>query len=402
MNRKRTIIISLFILLAGAAITTLVFVTEPKAIREGATREAAMLVEVTGISSGSFHPSIVATGTVEPSEDIILSPKVSGEIIRISPAFTPGGYVKKGQILLQIERADYENILQMRKSDLHQAMADLELEMGRQEIARMDYQLLDESVSLENEALVLREPQLNAVKSRIEAAKAAVSQAELNLERTTIIAPFDAHVLDRNANVGSQVSPGNNIGRLVGMDEYWVIATVPLAKLRWLSFPDAGHARGSEVRIRNQAGWKDGEYRTGYLFKLVGALDDQTRLARILITVPDPFALQSENRGLPALIIGAFVETDIISDEINDVIRLNRDYVRKDETVWVLEDGKLQIRDVEIAFTDAQYAYIAGGLEKDDKVVITNLSTVVNGARLRVKEDSLPGQQSATDPVGYN
>jgi RND family efflux transporter MFP subunit len=402
MNRKRTLIISTIILITAIVVTTLIFVTEPTAKMEGATKESAMLVDVMRIDRGSYQPVVVSTGTVEPSQDVTLSPRVNGQVIRISSSFIPGGFVNMGQILLQIDPADYENTLDMRKSDLQQAIADLNIEMGRQNIAQKDYELLEESLTLENESLVLREPQLNAARSRVDAAQAAVKQAELDLQRTTVRAPFNAHVLSRDANVGSLVSPGENIGRLVGINEYWVEVTVPLSEIRWLTFPGTGQRNGSEVKIRNRSAWKEGEFRTGYLYKLVGALDDETRLARVLVSVPDPLANRTENKGLPALIIGEFVEANINATELTDIIRLSRDYVRSDETVWVMEEGKLRIRNIEILFRDAQYAYITGGLNQGDQVVTTNLRTVTDGVRLRTEQaDSVTHQSLPPDSLDY-
>lgn len=402
MTKKKTILISFSIFLAAALITVVIFLTEPKAVQEGATRETAMLVEVIDVRRGNYFPVIVATGTVEPSRDIVLNPKVGGEVVWLSPAFTPGGNVKKNQPLLRIERADYENTLQMRKSDLLQAQADLNLEMGRQHIARQDYQLLEESVPGANEALVLREPQLNAARSKVEAARAALQQAELALERTMVKAPFEAHVITRNVNTGSQVSPGDNLGRIVGKDNYWVVVTLPVSKLRWLSFPQQGKEKGSAVKVRNVSAWKKDEYRSGYLYRLIGALDDRTRLARLLVVIPDPLALEKNNRDLPSLIIGEYVEANITANEIRDVIRLSRDYIRKEGTVWVMKNDKLEIREVEIVFTDAQYAYLNKGLEEGDKVVTTNITTVAEGAGLRVETDTSPDKTNRQDTVINN
>ncbi len=337
-------------------------------------------------------------GTVEPAQDIILSPRVSGEIIDRSPAFTPGGFVKKGEILLQIDPADFENTLQQRESALRQAIADLNIEMGRQDVAKKDYQLLDETLSPENEALVLRKPQLNSARANVESARAAVEQAKLELQRTSIKAPFDAHILSRNVNVGSQVAPGDNLGRLVGLDTYWVATTVSLSKLRWLSFPDASGETGSEVRIRNRTAWPEGAYRTGYLYKLVGTLEEQTRMARVLVAVPDPLAYRTDAADVPTLMIGAYVEARIQARQIPDVIRLNRNYIRKDDTVWIMEEGKLRIREVDIVFQDAEYAYITRGMNDEDRVVTTNLTTVVDGAPLRVADGhTMTRQDSLTD-----
>ncbi len=384
-NWKKTLLFSLIILLAGGVVTVLIFLTEPTADRETATRETAMLVEVTGVERGNFNPTIVATGTVVPEQEITLRPRVSGEIIQRSPAFTPGSFVKKGEVLLQIDPADYKNSLRLRESELLQATADLEMEMGRQFVAQKDYELLGDSLPGENKALVLREPQLNAEKSRVDAARADVEQAELELQRTTIRAPFDAHILNRNANVGSQVAPGENLGRLVGVNTYWVEVTVPPSALRWLTFPEDENEKGSEVRIRNRTAWPEGQYRQGYLFRLVGTLEDQTRLARVLVAVPDPLGYQADSPDLPVLMIGSYVEVGIRGKELTDVIRIDRDYIRKDETVWVMEDERLSIREIDIEFRDEDFAYVVNGLKEEDQVVTTNLATVAEGARLRVE-----------------
>ncbi|AHM61138.1 RND family efflux transporter MFP subunit [Flammeovirgaceae bacterium 311] len=394
MNKKKTLFICLGILLLGGVVIAFIFLTEPSASRSGATKETAMLVEVEQAEQGSFKPTIVATGTVQPSKDIVLSARVRGEVIRLSDAFVPGGFVEKGEVLLQIDPADYRNTLALRKSDLRQAVADLNIEEGRQNVARRDLDLIDETLSEENRDLVLREPQLNAIKARVQAARAQVEQAELELQRSTIRAPFDAHILSRNANLGSQVAPGDDLGRLVGREVYWVVVTVPLSSLQWLSLPRSEEEKGSEVVITDRKAWQEGAYRTGYLYKLVGALEDQTRMARLLVAVPDPLAYRSESENLPPLMINSFVEARIQGEEIRDVIRLNRDYIRQNNTVWVMEDGELQIREVEIVMNDAEYAYIASGLRENEEVVTTNLSTITEGVKLRKKAaDTTTGRE---------
>ncbi len=393
MSTKKTLLISLLILALGIVTTAFIFMTEPTAERSGAVRESAMLVEVTGVEPGSFIPTIQAMGTVEPSQDIDVSPRVGGEVMRVGANFTPGGTVRKGEVLLQLDPADYENALAQRKSVLSQAVADLNIELGRQKVAEQDFALLGDSLNLENQSLVLREPQLDAARAHVEAARAAVQQAELELARTTIRAPFDAHILSRNVNVGSQVAPGENLGRLVGRETYWVVATLPQAQLRWLTFASAG-TEASAVRIRNRTAWGADEYRTGSLHQLVGALEDQTRMARVIVDVKDPLANLPQNADAPPLMIGSFVEANIAGKELTDVIRLQREFIRDDDTVWLLEDGVLRIREVDIVFQDNDYAYIISGLSADASVVTTNLSTVVDGAPLRVEGGDVSGTGS--------
>ena len=396
MSTKKILIICFGILLLAVIVTYFIFSTEPTASSEGATKKTAMLIDVVKAEQGDFRPVIEATGTVQPVEDVMLSPQVSGQVIRRSPEFIPGGFVKKGAVLLQIDPSDFRNTLELRKSDLLQAKTDLNMEMGRQEVAEQDLELAGvDSLSANQRSLVLRQPQLDAIKARVKAAEAAVAQAELELSRITIRAPFDAHILSQNVTVGSQVTPGDQLGRLVGSEQYWVNLTVPVDKLQWLSFPKSGEEKGATVQIRN-SGWPKDIYRTGYLDKQVGALDDQTRLARVLVRVNDPLAREDTTNIQRELIIGGFVEAEVQAREIENVVRLNRDYLRTNQTVWVNEDGELSIREVEIILPDAKYAYISKGLEQGENIIITNLSVVSEGAKLRTKAPETSSENNDT------
>jgi len=325
----------------------------------------------------------VAMGTVEAAEDVILRPRVSGQVVEHAPTFSPGGYVAAGEMLVRIDPSDYETILQQRRADLSQAIADLELEMGRQNIARLDFEVLDEELQGDSRALVLREPQLLAARARVDAARAAVRQAELDLDRTTVTAPFNAHILSREVNTGSQVSSGEALGRLVGLDTYWVTATVSRQALRWLEIPPSPKVASTVVQIRDRAAWPEDSRREGRLQSRIGSLEEGTRLARVLVTVDDPLARQDST--LPPLTLGAFVEAVIPAREIRDVVRLPRELVRTGNTVWVMQADTLQIRDAEIVFQDDAHAYVTEGLESGDLVVTTNLATVVSGAPLRLE-----------------
>lgn len=385
MNWKTTLLVCIVILLLAVGIITAINLTEPVAERVTATRKTAMLVEVVTVDAGTFRPKIEAMGVVRPEQEIELSPRVSGEIVSVSESFTPGGFVKAGDVLLTIDPADYEANLLERESALHQAEADLQMELGRQDVAKKDYELLDRELSPGNRALVLREPQLKAARARLEAATAALRRAELDLERTQVRAPFDAHIISRAANVGSQVSPGEMLGHLVGVDAYWVEATVPVGSLRWIAFPENSSGPGASVEVRNRSAWPAGSMREGTIHRMIGALESQTRLARVLLTVKDPLAHEPENKDQQPLMIGSFVEARIEGKPLGNVVRVSRDYLRQNDTIWLMEDSVLRIRRPDILFRDAEHVYIRNGIDSDARVVTTNLATVVDGAPLRLE-----------------
>ncbi|QDH81092.1 efflux RND transporter periplasmic adaptor subunit [Echinicola soli] len=388
MNNKKTLFISAGLLIFSALVVLLIFFTEPTAKSEGATKITAMLVSVEKVHSGTFVPEFITTGTVLPVDNISLSAQVSGEVIERMPEFVPGGLVEKGEVLLKINPADYHNELALRKSELAQAQTNLQIEMGRQNIAEQDMALISgDTLSEKQQSLVLRKPQLEAINAQIQSAKAAVDQASLNLQRTVIRAPFDAQILTQNVTLGSQVALGDDLGRLVGTEAYWVQVTLPVRDLKWLKFPKGDQEMGDTVKIRNLSSWEPEEYRKGFLYRQIGALDPQTRLARIIIKVPDPLGTSAENNQ-PKLLIDEFVEVNIQGKPIENVVKLNRDYMRSNETVWVMENKKLSIRKVQIKLMDAHFAYISQGLEHGEQVVTTNISTVTDGVPLRVEKDT--------------
>ncbi|QEG00443.1 Multidrug resistance protein MdtA precursor [Stieleria maiorica] len=379
------------ILGASAAAIVVINRTEPTAQQISATRKSAALVETISVRRGTFRPRLSVLGTVEPAQDIVLSPRVSGPVIELSPRFVPGGMVHAGDLLLRIDPADFENALSIRKSELEQAKASLEIEQGRQSLAEKELSLLEGTIGDANRSLVLREPQIASIRAEFSAAQAAVERAELDLQRTSVAAPFDAQILSRSVNVGSQVSPGDELARLVGIGEYWVMAAVPVRSLPWVQFPGpvdqegAGGSKGSAVRLRNPGAWPPGAERLGQVARMIGTLDQQTRLARVLVTVPDPLG---ESDQAPPLILDTLIETEIEGKPIEDVVRLDRKYIRDSDTVWVMKDDVLEIRETEIVFRDAEYAYIRQGLADGEEVVVTTLATVADGIGLRKIDDA--------------
>ena len=386
-------LVACVLILAGSLYTLKVInETEPVAEPMSAVRKSAALVETLIVHRDTYRPQLVVLGTVTAAQDITLSPRVRGQVIDISSDFVPGQTVKQGDLLVKVEAADFENALAIRQSELEQTQASLKIEEGRRDLAEKELALLEDTLQATNRDLVLRVPQIASIRAEIKAAEAAVEQAQLDLSRTEIIAPFDAQILRRSVNIGSQVGPGDELARLVGVDEYWVMATVPVRSLKWMQFQEEDGV-SSTVVLRNPGVWPAGTYRKAKVSRTIGTLDSETRLAQVLITVDDPLAQQHEG---PSLIIDTLIETEIEGRPIENVVRLSRDFLRSRDTVWVMKDEKLEVRTPKIVFRDADYAYIAEGLESGDEVVTTNLSSAAPGIGLK-KLDPSAGNQETSD-----
>ncbi len=343
------------------------------------------------------------------------------------------------------EVAQSESLLAQRTSDLEARRADVakteaawKLELGQQAVARREYELLGKKLSGLDLELVLREPQLATAQANLDAAKAALRSAEaakrfaeaardgaramkeaaeaaaraaeatvaaakatlerarLDLARTELRAPFNATILAENVDPGAIVSPQTTVATLAGTDEFWVQVSIPVDELRWVRIP------GSRARVYDEAAWGEGVWREGRVVRLLSALEPQGRMARLLVAVADPLGLENPSANLPKLLIGSYVRVEIEGTELPGVIPLPREHLHEGEKVWVMRDGKLEVRTVKVAFKSRHTALVAEGLEPGDLVVTTPLSAPVDGMPLRVASGGEAVAEAPTEPGGLS
>jgi len=113
----------------------------------------------------------------------------------------------------------------------------------------------------------------------------------------------------------------------------------------------------------------------------------------VLVAVDDPLAQTEANAGKPRLMLDSYVQTRIRGRPLRGVVRLDRDLLRQNQTVWVMQDGELAIREVAIVALDSDYAYIRDGLSAGERVVVSDLATIKEGAPLRLRDGAGGGGQ---------
>jgi multidrug efflux pump subunit AcrA (membrane-fusion protein) len=230
---------------------------------------------------------------------------------------------------------------------------------------------------------------VESARAALAAAQARLERARLNLDRTTVPAPFDAVVVDRTAVAGARVTDASVLARIVATDVYWVEVTLPMESLRWIRIPSAEGEEGSAVRVFHEEAWGAGVFREGRVFRLAPGIEPQGRLARLLVAVGDPLGREvppSPDR--PALVLGQHLRVEIDGPELPGVVALDRSLLRDDDRVYVLDAGdRLAIREVEVAFRERDRVLVRSGLAAGDRVVASRLSAPVEGMQLRAAGD---------------
>jgi RND family efflux transporter MFP subunit len=217
-------------------------------------------------------------------------------------------------------------------------------------------------------------------------ADAALRQAELELSRTELRAPFAGRVRERGADVGQLVARGANLARVFAVD--WAELRLPIRseELAFLDLPQDPGADPDAAPVVELHGAFGGRAHTwqGRLVRVEGALDPRTRLAHVVARVADPYGLAS---GAPPLAVGLFVEAEILGRELEGVVALPRGALRgDDEVVLVNADDALHARRVEVLRTDGETVFVSAGLAAGERVAARVPSTFVEGMSVRVAE----------------
>ena len=379
-RRVLMIILSLVIVAAAFLAARRLIRTAPRpALRQ--PREKARLVETVTLASGLERAEITAAGTAVPARRVELKSRVAGQVVRISPAFRPGGRFAAGEEILALDPEDYRLAVEERKSDLARAEAEYRIELGRQEIARHEWKLLgagEEAGELDRE-LTLRIPQLKQAEAALDAARAALRRSELNLERTSVLAPFNAVVISKSVDLGAEVTTATPLAVLAGTDQYWVNLSLPAEELDWF---EAGEDDAAARVLLSLASDPEGEtVWTGRVIEKEAALEEKGRLARVLVSVSRPL------EGSP-LLLGTYLRARIEGREIPDVFSIPRTALRDGGRVWLLgPDRRLVMREVRVIRSGAERVLVQEGLSAGEELVVSGLAAPVAGMLLRKPDD---------------
>lgn len=346
----------------------------------------APLVEVLEVSRRDHTFTVTAQGTVAPRAEIGLAAEVSGRVVRVSPELVAGGFFEKGDVLLEIERVDYEAavaqaLAQVRAAELRLAQVEADADVAREEWRKLGRG--------DGSPLALREPQVAEAQASAEAARAAFAQAKRNLSRTRLEAPFDGRVRSEAVDVGQIVAAGSPVAQIYAVD--YVEVRLPLASeaLGFLSVPV--HYRAGDETEEAPRVTLSGElagrrhHWSGRVVRTEGAIDPTTRLTHVVARVDDPYGIDPAAPDRPPLAVGLFVDAVIEGRSVEDVHVVPRHVLRQRDRIWVIDaDDRLHIREVDPLRVGRDVVVLDAGIEPGERVCTSRLDVPVEGMKVRV------------------
>ncbi|MBI1251302.1 MAG: efflux RND transporter periplasmic adaptor subunit [Alphaproteobacteria bacterium] len=335
----------------------------------------AVAVQVAPAQARETTISVTTQGEARPRVEATLASQVSGRLLWTSPAFVEGGAFREGDVLARIDTADYQLAVTRAQAQVAQAQEGLAREEAEGEIARQDWAELGQG---DASPLALREPQLAQARATLAAAQAQLREAQLNLSRTSIRAPFSGRLSARRANVGDLVTMGSPVADVFATDIMEVRVPLTDADLAALDAPVGYIAGRTAAPAAHLSATIAGERRTwnGRLMRIESTVDSQTRLVYGIIEVRDPFG---QRRTAP-LAPGVFVTAVIDGARTEQFVAAPRGALKRNEYVYVIDnENKVDVRQVRAAQTTATEVLFRQGVADGERVVVSHLPSPRDG-----------------------
>lgn len=291
-------------------------------------------VTVIPVTAQSHQATITAFGEVMATDELLLTSEVRGRVVWRNPKFEKGNQLKKGEVLIKLDKTEYQAAVAQAQHELANADLALQQEQRQSQQAVKDWQR--SGLKQQPSDLLLRKPQLKAAEARYQSALAALKQAKRNLGLTELTVAFDAVVISRQVAMASYVNIGDQLATLRSVEQAEI--TVALSQQQWQLLPDEVEGSSAEL-VTAGANW------TGYIQRLADQVDTRTRLRELAIRVDQP--LQQTQ----PLLTGEFVDAVIKGKTIDNIFAVPASALTADGYLWFSDNNVLKRQKAQSLFS---------------------------------------------------
>ena len=382
-------IIPLIVLAVFIIVALLIFNNPPEAKRSHLPSKPQLTVETLALKQAPYQVRLQSYGTVRPRIESQLVAQVSGQIVEVSPQFRNGGFFERGDQLVRIDSRDYEAEVNIAKAALISAEQLLAEEQARSEQALEDWRRLGNTTQASD--LVLRKPQLQAAQAQVISAQSALDKVQLNLERTRILAPFAGRILNKQVDVGEVVSNNMPLASIYATDYVEIRLPLKNRDLDYIRLPESYRFNATQhnepVAVTIYSDLVGDQIWQGKIVRTEGAIDGTSRQLHVVAQIDDPYGAQAT--GKQPLKIGEYVTAQIQGIRLENALVIPNSSIYQGSYVYLVEQGRLLRRNIEIAWQNDHEAIIQQGLITGDQLVLTPLGQVASGIPVKVLNPSV-------------
>lgn len=326
---------------------------DPAPVADETAEEAPIPVEVALVRSGSISAAYAATATLEADAEAQVVPRIGGQVVELM--VEEGDRVNAGDVLARIDDD---------RLRLELIRAEAELSRLRQDLNRQREMHARDMIATEA---------FDRLRFEVEAQEAQVELASLELSYSAITAPIDGVVSRRMVKVGNRVNTADPAFVVTALEPLIATLNVPERELARLQADQTATVRVDAL---------PGESFSGRIERISPVVDAASGTFRVTVELTDHgerlrpgmfgrFQVVYDNRDAVAL---APVEA-VISEDAR-------------ESVFVIENGEAQRREVTVGYRNNGDYEIVSGLEPGEQVVVTGQTSLASGARVQVLDEA--------------
>lgn len=380
MNKGKLFWVIIIVLIVGSIVwnKTITFLNGQKTAK---LRMLPVKVETKVIEEKDINVQYDYVGRIEAKDEVKIVSRVNGYLQK--RYYKEGDFVKKGQPLLLIEQDEYILAVKNAEADLKRIQASYNnslVELNRaKELVKGDYV----SRSYYDEVFAKYE----ADKASIDAAKAILAKAKLNLSYTNILAPFDGKIGELFITEGNYVTAQTGeLANLVSIDPIYASFTVKRDDLRILNGNSETSSIGADISLK---------LTDGTIYDESGKVDfiDNT-VNKDLGTIMLRATFNNKNK---KLIPNDFVRVILTSKEKHKVTLVPQDAVLENVSskyVWIIDENNCaKQKDIKVNGQYEKSWIVTEGLEPGEKIISTNLQSIRSGSKVQVVEDEKQSEE---------
>jgi membrane fusion protein (multidrug efflux system) len=360
--------------------------------KQEAAKVAPPVPEVLVIDAGTKDVPVYREwiGTLDGSENADIRARVTGHLLKRN--YQEGSFVKKGDVLFEIDPRPFEAALAEAESQLNQGRA---VQLASQAEAERSKQLFDKKVIAESEHTNKIQLNLSNV-AKVKALEAAVEQARLNLEFCKIVSPVDGIAGISKAQVGD----------LVGTASSSVLTQVSTLDPLKVIFP-----------VSEEEYLLIGEYAQANIAKPIG---ERPEVIELILANGKPFSNRARllsvdrqvNQATGTILVtavlknpgsilrpGQFARARVVAQTLTDAVTVPQRAVSEVQGSYQIgvvgPDGKAEIRPVETGPRTGGDWVITSGLKPGEKVVVEGFQKIKSGAPVAAQPWSPPADRAA-------
>jgi membrane fusion protein (multidrug efflux system) len=325
----------------------------------GAGRSAAIPVRVVPVERRAIAQFLETNGTVESDNDVALVARTSGPIVEL--LVEEGMKVEAGQLLARIDDAEIRARLELAK--VNQGEAELAYERAK---AQYEKEILSRAL-------------FDQASAKLEASRAQVHETQVQLDYTSIRAPFTGMIVTRFIKFAQHVQSSTPMFRISAFDPLQCPIQVPEKDLGRLKVGQPAHLTVEAF---------PGERFEARVLRVSPVVDSATGTVKTMLEV------ETRGRLRPGMFASVFLETDRHADAL--VIPKTALVLESiGDTVYIKEGEVAHRREVRLGYDEGDHVEVVAGLEAGQDVIVLGQDSLSDGTPVYVLE---PGSGAVLAP----